>query len=210
MCMYMCRSLLNFLHPGIFNSSDDFEKWFATPFAGMGVNQREMEVTEEEKLLVINRLHSMLRPFVLRREKREVETQLAAKIERVLRTRLSGMQQLAYRAILEGHVSVHNRMMQLRKVCNHPYLFHPYPRGMAGSYDYMVDEDVIRACGKFQLLDQMLPKLQVTGHRVLIFNQMTKVSASERGRGRRRRRGGGGAGVGAEEEEEEKEEEEQE
>jgi ATP-dependent helicase STH1/SNF2 len=36
------------------------------------------------------------------------------------------------------------------------------------------DENLVKMCGKFTLLDQILHKLKRTGHRVLIFNQMTK------------------------------------
>jgi SNF2 family DNA or RNA helicase len=91
-------SLLNFLHPSMFNAAaaDNFEKWFAAPFAGSsalpgttaeggGGGGGGGGVTEEEKLLIIDCLHSFLLPFMLRREKKEVETQLAAKIEKVLR-----------------------------------------------------------------------------------------------------------------------------
>ena len=56
--------------------------------------------------------------------------------------------------------------MQLRKVCNHPYLF---------LTDWAIDDDLIRSSGKFELLDRMLPKLKAAGHRVLIFSQMTQL-----------------------------------
>lgn len=46
-------SLLNFLHPHIFNSVENFENWFASPFATSG--EKELEMTEEEKLLIIDR-----------------------------------------------------------------------------------------------------------------------------------------------------------
>ena len=132
-------------------------------------------MTEEEKLLVINRLHAILRPFMLRREKREVEKDLADKIEKVLRCELTATQRLLYSSIMDGKVSIHNRMVQLRKVCNHPFLFHPYVRGMPGAVQYSVDEELVSMCGKFALLDSILPKLKATGHRVLIFNQMTRT-----------------------------------
>ena len=172
-------SLLNFLHPHIFNSSDSFEKWFSTPFDRMPVGtqdkEREMTMNEEEKLLVINRLHSILRPFMLRREKKQVESDLADKIEKVLRCELTPMQKAMYEAVLEGKVTMHNKIMQLRKIANHPILFHPYLRAQARSEPYTPDESLIKMCGKFGLLDQILHKLKRTGHRVLIFNQMTKV-----------------------------------
>ena len=172
-------SLLNFIHPSIFSSSESFEKWFSTPFDKMPVGSQDKEnhqsMNEEEKLLVINRLHAILRPFMLRREKSQVETDLADKIEKVLRCSLTPMQEAMYSAILEGKVTMHNRVMQLRKICNHPILFHPYLRGQPGANPYTPDETMIKMCGKFTLLDQILHKLKRTGHKVLIFNQMTKV-----------------------------------
>ena len=132
-------------------------------------------MSEEEKLLVINRLHAILRPFMLRREKKEVERDLADKVEKVLRCELTPVQRLLYSSIMEGKVSIHNRMVQLRKVCNHPFLFHPYVRSVPGASQYSIDEDLVTMCGKFRLLDSILPKLKATGHRVLIFNQMTKT-----------------------------------
>jgi ATP-dependent helicase STH1/SNF2 len=81
---------LNFLHPSIFSSVDSFEKWFQQPFANLAVGvkdekDKQIAMTEEEKLLVIDRLHSMLRPFMLRREKKDVEKDLADKLEKILR-----------------------------------------------------------------------------------------------------------------------------
>jgi len=172
-------SLLNFVMPTLFNSCDTFEKWFSTPFDKMPVagqdKEREMAMNEEEKLLVINRLHSILRPFMLRREKRSVETDLADKIEKVMRCELTPTQRAMYEAVLEGKVTMHNKIMQLRKIANHPILFHPYMRSQAHAEPYRVDETMVKMCGKFLLLDGILRKLKRTGHRVLIFNQMTKV-----------------------------------
>jgi len=62
-----------------------------------------------------------------------------------------------------------NLMMQLRKVCNHPYLFFNYEEFP----NYI--ENVFRVSGKFELLDRIIPKFIVTGHRMLIFSQMTQV-----------------------------------
>lgn len=60
---------------------------------------------------------------------------------------------------------LNNVVMQLRKVCNHPYMFTPE--------GYYITEDIIRTSGKFELLDRMLPKLKAAGHRILMFFQMT-------------------------------------
>ena len=47
------------------------------------------DLSEEEQLLVINRLHQVLRPFLLRRIKSEVEKELPPKIEKVIKVELS-------------------------------------------------------------------------------------------------------------------------
>lgn len=59
--------------------------------------------------------------------------------------------------------------MQLRKCCNHPYLF------VAADYNLWRKEEIARASGKFELLDRLLPKLHRAGHRVLLFSQMTRL-----------------------------------
>jgi SWI/SNF-related matrix-associated actin-dependent regulator of chromatin subfamily A member 5 len=61
--------------------------------------------------------------------------------------------------------------MQLRKACNHPYLFD-------GVEDRSLDpmgEHLIENCGKLQLLDKLLTRLKEEGSRVLIFSQMTRI-----------------------------------
>ena len=189
-------SLLNFLLPTIFNSVENFESWFSAPFAAAG---ETVEMNEEENLLIIHRLHKVLRPFLLRRLKLEVEDQLPPKVEKVLRCDFSAMQRRLYNIMSEKENSsgsssfdissssneignsssmlpkqkVHvqglmNTLMQLRKVCNHPYLFSP-------NGEYIINEDLIRSSGKLVLLDQVLPKLKESGHRVLIFSQMTAL-----------------------------------
>merc|ERR1712137_1244575 len=171
-------SLLNFLLPTIFNSVENFENWFSAPFATAG---ERPDMTEEENLLIIHRLHKVLRPFLLRRLKLEVEDQLPAKVEIVLRCGFSAMQRRLYDIMeTKGSFSVPsgdskqkvqglmNTLMQLRKVCNHPYLFSP-------NGEYIINEDLVRASGKLVLLDQVLPKLKAAGHRVLIFSQMTAL-----------------------------------
>ena len=103
--------------------------------------------------------------------------QLPEKTERVLRCELSPWQRKLYKAIHTRNMAtaaaisgagglskadkdnlaaessssgMNNTIMQLRKVCNHPYLFLNH---------YTRDEDMIRSSGKFELLDRMLPKV---------------------------------------------------
>jgi SNF2 family DNA or RNA helicase len=55
-------ALLNFLLPKIFASSDTFEQWFSAPLAAAGANSsaEDLAMSEEESLLVINRLHQVV------------------------------------------------------------------------------------------------------------------------------------------------------
>jgi SWI/SNF-related matrix-associated actin-dependent regulator of chromatin subfamily A member 5 len=61
--------------------------------------------------------------------------------------------------------------MQLRKVCNHPYLF----QGIEAEGAPALGEHLVNASGKMIVLDQLLKKLMVERHQVLIFSQMTMV-----------------------------------
>ena len=70
-------------------------QWFSAPLASAGPSSGTVEdlaMTEEESLLVINRLHQVLRPFLLRRLKSDVEAQLPGKAEYVVKCELSNMQ----------------------------------------------------------------------------------------------------------------------
>lgn len=61
--------------------------------------------------------------------------------------------------------------MQLRKVCNHPYLFdkvEPGPPFVDG--DHIIDVSM-----KFKVLDHLLPRLLSEGCKILIFSQMTRL-----------------------------------
>ncbi|PXF50064.1 Transcription regulatory protein SNF2 [Gracilariopsis chorda] len=169
-------ALLNFLLPTIFASADTFETWFKKPFETALGDSAELE--EEETLLVINRLHQVLRPFLLRRLKTDVESQLPQKVEHVLHCAMSSWQKVIYRQVMNriglatgksnGVRAFNNLLMQCKKVCNHPYLFYDYESIASLPQDYLV-----RASGKFHLLHHMLPKLRLHGHRTLIFSQMT-------------------------------------
>ncbi|KAI3387418.1 hypothetical protein SNEBB_000949 [Seison nebaliae] len=129
-------ALLNFLLPDIFGSVETFEQWFSVPFAGL---DQKIELEREETILVIRRLHKVLRPFILRRLKKEVELQLPDKVEYVVKCGMSAAQKHMTKQMLQsccllrrsdneknGNVTisrVQNQIMQLRKICNHPFIF---------------------------------------------------------------------------------------
>ncbi|XP_057806008.1 ISWI chromatin-remodeling complex ATPase CHR17-like isoform X2 [Salvia miltiorrhiza] len=161
-------SLLNFLLPEIFSSSETFDEWF----------QISGENDEQE---VVQQLHKVLRPFLLRRLKSDVEKGLPPKKETILKVGMSQMQKQYYRALLQKDLEVVNAggerkrllnvAMQLRKCCNHPYLF----QGAEPGPPYTTGEHIIENAGKMVLLDKLLPKLKERDSRVLIFSQMTRL-----------------------------------
>ncbi|KAA8546716.1 hypothetical protein F0562_003147 [Nyssa sinensis] len=133
-------SLMHFLMPHIFQSHQEFKDWFSNPISGM------VEGQEKVNKEVVDRLHNVLRPFILRRLKRDVEKQLPMKHEHIIYCRLSRRQRNLYEDFIAssetqatlasanffGMISV---IMQLRKVCNHPDLFEGRP--IVSSLDMM-------------------------------------------------------------------------
>ncbi|XP_028569071.2 SWI/SNF-related matrix-associated actin-dependent regulator of chromatin subfamily A member 2 isoform X2 [Podarcis muralis] len=186
-------ALLNFLLPTIFKSCSTFEQWFNAPFAMTG---ERVDLNEEETILIIRRLHKVLRPFLLRRLKKEVESQLPEKVEYVIKCDMSALQKILYRHMQAkgilltdgsekdkkgkgGAKTLMNTIMQLRKICNHPYMFQHIEESFAEHLGYsngvINGAELYRASGKFELLDRILPKLRATNHRVLLFCQMTSL-----------------------------------
>lgn len=188
-------ALLNFLLPSIFKSCSTFEEWFNAPFATTG---EKVELNEEEAILIIRRLHKVLRPFLLRRLKKEVESQLPDKVEYIIKCDMSGLQKVLYKHMQSrgvlltdgsekgkqgkgGAKTLMNTIVQLRKLCNHPFMFQTIEEkyckhvGAKPGGTTVTGPDLYRASGKFELLDRILPKLKATNHRVLLFCQMTQL-----------------------------------
>lgn len=164
--------LLNFLTPERFNNLEGFLEEFA-------------DISKEDQ---IKKLHDLLGPHLLRRLKADVFKNMPAKTELIVRVELSPMQKKYYKFILTrnfealnsrgggNQVSLLNIMMDLKKCCNHPYLFPvaamESPKLPTGAYE---GGALIKSSGKLLLLQKMLRKLHEQGHRVLIFSQMTKM-----------------------------------
>ena len=163
-------ALLNFLLPEIFGNAEDFDAWF--DMSGSAGQEN-----------VIKKLHTVLRPFMIRRVKKDVACGLPPKKETKLYVGLTEMQQAWYKTVLrkDAHslnslggpdkVRLLNILMQLRKVCNHPYLFD----GAEAGPPYTDGPHLWEISGKMMLLHKLLPKLKAKGSRVLIFSQMTRV-----------------------------------
>lgn len=183
-------SLLNFCSPAIFDDLEVFQSWFG--FRNIGQDtQVEDIVQNEHKERVVTKLHDILRPFLLRRMKKDVlASQLPPKREIVLYCGMSSLQReysahIHNRSLRETLVKMNiegakdsallNPTMQLRKAANHPFLFGE-PKDESGTYLGEANPRLlIMASGKLRVLDRLLTKLKQGGHKVLIFSQMTEM-----------------------------------
>ncbi|KAL2973168.1 hypothetical protein AAZX31_14G032700 [Glycine max] len=169
-------ALLHFLDPDKFRSKDEFVQ-----------NYKNLSSFNENELA---NLHMELRPHILRRVIKDVEKSLPPKIERILRVEMSPLQKQYYKWILErnfhnlnkgvrgNQVSLLNIVVELKKCCNHPFLFESADHGYggdSGSSDNSKLERIVFSSGKLVILDKLLVKLHETKHRVLIFSQMVRM-----------------------------------
>lgn len=129
-------ALLHFIMPTMFDSHDEFNEWFSKDIESHAEKGSMMDQNQ------LSRLHMILKPFMLRRIKRDVENELSEKIEIKVICELTSRQKWLYRAI-RNKISIEdlvqtstatstsssatsnlmNIVMQFRKVCNHPELF---------------------------------------------------------------------------------------
>ncbi|KAJ5098913.1 Chromodomain helicase hrp3 [Penicillium argentinense] len=161
-------SLMDFLNPGEIKVDVD------------------MDLNSEAASQKLAELTDAIQPFMLRRTKSKVESDLPPKTEKIIRVELSDVQLEYYKNILTKNYaalndgargmkqSLLNIMMELKKASNHPFMF---PTAEAKILEGCTRrEDILRSMitssGKMMLLDQLLRKLQKDGHRVLIFCQM--------------------------------------
>lgn len=165
-------ALLNFLNPTVFPDPVAFEETFS--FSAL---------RDPEK---VQRLHDTLRPYILRRQKTDVEKSLPKKFYTVLRVGMSSSQQEYYKMFLTknfaklnavgkekgigNQITLRNLVMELKKCCNHPFLF---PQFVSDADNNL--RAYIRGSGKMILLDKLLLRLREKGHRVLIFSQMVSM-----------------------------------
>lgn len=164
-------ALLNFLLPDVFGDAEAFDQWFSGQ--------------DRDQDTVVQQLHRVLRPFLLRRVKSDVEKSLLPKKEVNVYIGMSEMQVKWYQKILEKDIDAVNGaggkresktrllniVMQLRKCCNHPYLF----EGAEPGPPYTTDEHLVYNAGKMAVLDKLLKRLKQQGSRVLIFSQMSRL-----------------------------------
>ncbi|KAG0146424.1 hypothetical protein CROQUDRAFT_44473 [Cronartium quercuum f. sp. fusiforme G11] len=266
-------SLLNFILPEIFDDYSSFEQWFDLSSVTAATDSAAALSSAQAQHIVSN-LHAILKPFMLRRMKSEVETSLPKKKEYLLSAPLTAQQKELYDAVinkslrallvnqkskaaeessddddtplalmkkpsqrlslarntkatrkLHGYAEIsdkqffddvelgicseidqslnesvktseerlmskpeaqnraavksvnqmklQNVVMQLRKVCNHPWLFDWPIDPQTG--EYSVGAGLISSSGKMLLLDKLLKGLFERGHKVLIFSQFTSM-----------------------------------
>lgn len=172
-------TLLHYIEPELFNNRDDFYSEYGN-----------LKETDQ-----LTKLQARLSPFLLRRMKEDVATSILPKEETVVEVELTTQQKQYYRAVLEknrtflykGCTSSNapkllNIVIQLRKVCQHPFLLREDKMVELLDPDYIPPDgeqaflaDLIANSGKLVLVDKLLPKLKSSGHRVLIFSQLKMV-----------------------------------
>ncbi len=196
-------SMLAFLHPSTFTDQSPFQDAFELNAANLVIDRT-----------MLDKAHYLMRPLMLRREKRNVNVKLPECVETKVLCPLSDMQQFWYKRLLlrnkelllraEGSIGggggaaagvgdvtaytgtesdtggdwkkLMSLMMQLRKCCNHPFLFPGAEDSIRSGQTWgtACDESIVAASGKLENLDRILPRLQQQGHRAVIFSQFTR------------------------------------
>ena len=179
-------ALLNFLYPDVFTDGSLFDSAF---------NLVKNTVDDSR----LSQAHYLLRPFMLRRVKDEVEVKLPPRMEIRVDCPMTKMQTFWYRSLLlresaalidqpgsssaaaassssaqptqESYKKLMNLLLQLRKCCNHPFMF---PDAEVGEEAASMDQ-LISASGKMDVIHKLLPKLKSKGHRVVLFSQFTRM-----------------------------------
>lgn len=142
----MPLSKVDQMMPEGFANYEDFQQWFGKPVdkilekthTGDIIDENVTSRLDDETKNLVARLHQVLRPYLLRRLKRDVEKQMPGKYEHIVYCRLSKRQRYLYddfmsraktkETLASGNfLSIINCLMQLRKVCNHPDLFEVRP-----------------------------------------------------------------------------------
>ncbi len=161
-------SLFDFLLPGLLGNSKQFRRFFRSP-----IEKRGSEATAE-------RLSRRIRPFLLRRTKQQVATELPPKTEIIQTVALEGKQRELYetvrlamhrrvreeierRGMGRSHIVVLDALLKLRQVCCDPRLVK------------LESAQKVRQSAKLALLMALLPEMLEEGRRILLFSQFTSM-----------------------------------
>ena len=167
-------SLYDFLMPGYLGSAEDFRERYEIP------------IVKERDQASMERLSRRVRPFLLRRLKRDVVRELPARLEQVAWCELSDAQAAVYRQLLDAtrrevteavgaqglarsRMLVLTALLRLRQVCCDLRLL----PGQGPSQPAAAD--VPTASGKIQLFGELLDEVLDGGHRALVFSQFTRM-----------------------------------
>lgn len=167
-------TLLNFIEPSKFYSSAKFLQEYG-------------DLSNAEQ---IERLHQVLKPYLLRRMKDDVEKSIPPLQETIIDIEMTNIQKTLYKALYENNkgmlmkgsgfnfnASMNNLEMQLRKCCNHPFLMremqHELTKECQTQDEYV--QKLINSSGKMILLDKLIEKIVKEGSKVLIFSQFTNM-----------------------------------
>ena len=126
-------ALLHFIMPNLFDSHEQFQDWFSKDIEAHSQDKGELNQVQ------LKRLHQILKPFMLRRVKKDVEHEIGPKVEYEILCYMTEKQKILYNSIkqklnnisdlfmsTDSKLKVTNLMnlvIQFRKVCNHPELF---------------------------------------------------------------------------------------
>lgn len=143
------------------------------------IERYEKPIVKEENQKVLEDLGKHIQPFILRRMKKDVLTELPEKIETKFLTELTEGQKKIYLSYLENirkdisgeinenasgrsNIKILAALTRLRQICCHPSTF---------------IENYTESSGKLELLKEILPEILANEHRILIFSQFTSMLA---------------------------------
>ena len=161
-------SLFHFLMPGFLGSQKRFKELFRTPIEKHGDSER------------LTQLRARVTPFMLRRTKREVATELPDKVESIAGVTLEGKQAdlyetirlttekavrdaLADKGLAQSQIQILDALLKLRQVCCDPRLVP------------LASAQKIQQSAKLDLLMELLPEMLAEGRKVLLFSQFTSM-----------------------------------
>ncbi|MCS6822809.1 MAG: SNF2-related protein [Cytophagaceae bacterium] len=157
-------SQMNFINPGLLGSEAFFKKEFLTPIE---------KKHDEEKT---KKLHSLIKPFILRRHKSQVATELPEKIENIHYSSMTAAQEQLYektksayrneildsiehRGVGGSQILLLEGLTKLRQIANHPS---------------MVDDNYEGDSGKLIDVMHMMHTALAKNHKILLFSQFVK------------------------------------
>jgi DNA excision repair protein ERCC-6 len=172
-------SLFDFVFPGRLGTLPVFQAQFAVPInIGGYANATNIQVQTAYKCAVV--LRDLINPYLLRRMKADVASDLPRKSEQVLFCKLTPVQRKAYEefigsnemeSIFAGKRQVLYGVDILRKICNHPDLVHRELYQKKPGYHYGAEEK----SGKMKVVKALLELWKRQGHRTLLFSQTRQM-----------------------------------